>query len=116
MKLRASNAGLVEVYGTNNHLKISILFKGRGRAQYAESILLTFEPKIKEKEEQNESREKLMRQALDVLSSWPPAEFQQKVDVLAESLYQTRMVKEALDRKQAEELQKRDTQFKIRCW
>ncbi|KAL7071840.1 hypothetical protein ACQ4LE_008866 [Meloidogyne hapla] len=89
--------------------------RGRCRAKGARALLLTCEINIKEKEEQNALRERLMHSALEELSKWSPTTFKLRVEDLVQELNKKRKESEALEMEKRIERRKQDNLFKIVC-
>uniref|UniRef100_A0A915MJS8 RNA helicase n=1 Tax=Meloidogyne javanica TaxID=6303 RepID=A0A915MJS8_MELJA len=89
--------------------------RGRCRAKGARALLLTCEINIKEKEEQNALRERLMHSALEELSRWSPTTFKLRVEDLVQELNKKRKESEALEMEKRIERRKQDNLFKIVC-
>uniref|UniRef100_A0A914LSJ7 RNA helicase n=1 Tax=Meloidogyne incognita TaxID=6306 RepID=A0A914LSJ7_MELIC len=89
--------------------------RGRCRAKGARALLLTCEINIKEKEEQNALRERLMHSALEELSKWSPTTFKLRVEDLVQELNKKRKESEALEMEKRIERLKQDNLFKIVC-
>jgi len=74
--------------------------RGRSRAKKARSILLTCDLPVKEKEEQNRIREKLMYAALEDIGRMPPRELLQKITELIKEINKKRAEKRAIEEKE----------------
>ena len=78
MKLLGFREGFFKFFIKNIFFNI---LQGRCRAKGARALLLTCEINIKEKEEQNALRERLMHSALEELSKWSQTTFKLRVRI-----------------------------------